>query len=68
MVHKISSVSQGEIKVCKNFDEVLVKLKDDIEIHYELKPIIIFCSKVNFQKIEEVLALRNQTKYVIGPS
>jgi hypothetical protein len=33
----------------------MVTLEKDITTYYETKPIIIFCEKVNTEKIEELL-------------
>jgi len=55
MVHKISSVSTGVIKPCKDFNMVMELLEKDTQYYYETKPIIIFSEKVNTEIIEDLL-------------
>lgn len=66
MIHNVSSISDRIIKPCKNVQEVIEKLIDDIKTYYDEKPIVLFCDEKNQKSIIEILMKNNFDKHRIG--
>lgn len=64
MIKQVSSVSYGEIKPFKKFEDLIIQFKLDVKENYDKKPLIIFCEKSKDQIFLDLINELNIFKFL----